>query len=237
MSNYVHQKGFIYPIEDVLPNIDEKATILLDQDKFVLANLGKNRYLVWLVYSSCGVQRRPFGHCRQCASKEIESFAPLFRNVLGDIDTTKLKYIDYCYCDTRDCIIDYYEDEQMTLDSAIAIAREGAKNKYDAARNDCQQLAGWLQELAEFKDTTPITDGWLRDNGFSEAGWMKVGDNVIRCYETGRARWFASVDNDERNFHEAFGRLKTLGQLKMFLALCGMLDDKLKDFVKWQITQ
>ena len=232
MRDYEHRKGFIYPIESGSPDIDEKATFFLDKDKFVLANLGKNRYLVWLVCSSCGVQRRTFGHCRQCTSKEIESFAPLFRNVLGDIDTTKLKYIDYCYCGSRDCIIDYYEGEQMTLDSAIAIAREGAKNKYDAAGKDCQLFAGWLQELAGFKDSTPITDGWLWNNGFSETGWVKVGDNLIRCYETGRARWFASVSNDERNFYEEFGRLKTIGQLKMFLALCGIFDNQLNDFVK-----
>lgn len=87
-------------------------------------------------------------------------------------------------------------------------------------------------ELHSYKDQTPITDGWLWDNGFSESGWVKVGDNLIRCYETGRARWFASVSNDERNFYEEFGRLKTIGQLKMFLALCGIFDNQLKDFVK-----
>lgn len=80
---------------------------------------------------------------------------------------------------------------------------------------------------AAYKDKTLITEEWLQDNGFSASGWMKIGDNVIRCYETGRARWFVSVDNDDRNFHEEFGRVKSLGQLRMFLTLCG-----LGDFVK-----
>lgn len=229
MSNYVHRKGFIYPIESGSPDIDEKATILLNKDKFVLANIGKNRYLVWLVYSSCGVQRRTFGHCRQCTSKEIESFAPLFRNVLGDIDKTKLKYIDYCYCNSRDCIIDYYKDEQMTLDSAIAIAREGAKNKYDAAGKDCQQFAGWLQELAGFKDSTPITDGWLETHNFKggKLPYFIYDKEAYVHMERSKGKWLAR-NGLGKNKNSAL--IETRGQFRMFLAICGMAEEFIHKF-------
>jgi len=112
----------------------------------------------------------------------------------------------------------------MELKEAIVHAKEVAASKCDECGKEHAQLAEWLQELVAFKDETPITEEWLQANGFSEGGWMKIGDNIIRCYETGRARWFACIDNDDRNFHDKFGRVKTVGQLRMFLTLCGLGD-------------
>lgn len=114
----------------------------------------------------------------------------------------------------------------MTLQQAIAHAKEVAASKCDECGKEHAQLAAWLTKLQGYEDTMPITEKWLQSNGFNENGFTKIGDNVIRCYETGYTRWFVSVDNDNRNFHEKFSRIKTLGQLRMFITLCDF-DNKL----------
>ena len=103
MSDFVHQKGYIYPLgrltdEDddaFYKKIEEEKNFNLNQDKFVLESLGKNDYLIWLTYSTYGEKSDEFGSCRSCNQQEIYFHAPKFREILGNIDTAKLKYIDF----------------------------------------------------------------------------------------------------------------------------------------------
>ena len=148
MSNYQHYKGYIYPLHGEIPDIDKRATCFLTQDKFTIKELGNRRYLIWITESSCGVQHCAFGSCRLCTDKEIAMFEPLFKSVLGDIDTAKLKYIDYCWVDSTECTVDYYEpNKTMTLDEAIALAK---------CDEEHQQLAEWLQELKVQRDRVDV---------------------------------------------------------------------------------
>lgn len=231
MSDFVHNQGYIYPItNEEYKKLDEKYIDLeakgYDLEVFD-GQKGLNRYLVFLTYHSYGKKHDNFGSSRPCNQQEIYYYASKFREILGEIDTAKLKYIEYCWYNCSECFDYYEEDKPMTLNEAIIHAKEVADSKCDECGKEHEQLATWLQKLADYEDETLITEKWLQANGFSESGWMKIGDNIIRCYETGHARWFTSVCNDDRNFHEEFGRVKTLGQLRMFLTLCG-----LGDFVK-----
>ena len=148
---YQHYKGYIYPLSGEIPDIDKRATCLLSKDKFTIKKLGNRRYLIWITESSCGVQHCAFGSCRLCTGKEIASFEPLLKSVLGDIDTAKLKYIDYCWYDSTECTVDYYEPTKtMTLDEAIAHA------KYNECGKEHQRLAEWLQELKVQRDRVDV---------------------------------------------------------------------------------
>lgn len=132
MSDYLHQKGYIYPLgrltdEDndfFYEKIEEEKNFNLNQDKFVLESLGKNDYLIWLTYSTYGEKSDEFGSCRPCNQQEIYFHAPKFRKLLGEIDTKKLKFIDFCYYNSTECTVDYYIGEEeykpMTLNEAIS---------------------------------------------------------------------------------------------------------------------
>jgi hypothetical protein len=122
----------------------------------------------------------------------------------------------------------------MTLDEAIAHAKEVAAFKCDECGKEHQQLAEWLQELAGFKDKTPITNEFLEIIGFKrekiidpyhkgEISIQKmcggIGDWTWECvYFKGKSWTSDLVDT-------VF--IKTIGELRMFLTICG-----LGDFVK-----
>lgn len=240
MGEFTRYTGYIYPLPQMtdaeryeyLRKIHEEAAYDKDEDKFVTEQLGDNEYLLWITLSSYGKESGKFGFCRPCTPKELEVYAPKFREILGEIDNAKLKFIDYCYYNSTECTVDYYLSEpEVSETDAISAVIQHCKTQ--APRNcgvmyeQYTAVAEWLTELQGFKDEKPINTMWLQANGFNESGFVKIGDSLIRCYATGRNRYFASVDNDERNFHEQFGRIKTIGQFKMFLTLCGV-----QDFVK-----
>ena len=172
VSDYQHYKGYIYPLLGEIPDIDKRATCFLTQDKFTIKELGNRRYLIWITESSCGVQHCAFGSCRLCTDKEIAMFEPLFKSVLGDIDTAKLKYIDYCWVNSTECTVDYYEpNKTMTLDEAIALA------KCDEGH---QQLAEWLQELKVQRDRVDVL---TEQAEIYEAHIKKYQDSLIYYME------------------------------------------------------
>ena len=126
--------------------------------------LGSNKYLLWVTSSSCGKESFPFGSCRPCNQQEIYYHAPKFRKILGEIDTSKLKFIDFCYYNSTECTVDYYlessklkQSEPMTLDEAIAHAKEvAASSKRDECGKEHAQLAEWLQELKVQRDRVDV---------------------------------------------------------------------------------
>ena len=160
MSDFVHNKGYIYPLgklsdeenNSIYKKIKGEENFELDKDKFELEYMGKNDYLIWLTYSTYGEKSGEFGSCRPCNQQEIYYNAPKFREILGEIDTAKLKFIDYCYYNSTECTVDYYLGEEeykpMTLNEAIAHAKEVADSKCDKCGKEHQQLAEFLAELA-----------------------------------------------------------------------------------------
>lgn len=241
MSDYLHQKGYIYPLgklsdeenNSIYKKIKGEENFELDKDKFELEYMGKNDYLIWLTYSTYGEKSDEFGSCRFCNQQEIYYHAPKFREILGEIDTAKLKYIDFCYYNSTECTTDYYLSEpEVSETDAIQAAIQHCKTQ--APRNcgvmyeQYTAVAEWLQELAAFKDETPITVNWLLANNFF--------GNGMYCYTRHLDDITIEITTtiDEFVFVEIFGDginrncdIRTVGQLRMFLTLCGS-----GDFVK-----
>lgn len=121
----------------------------------------------------------------------------------------------------------------MTLEQAITHAKEVAASKCDECGKEHAQLADWAQELAAFKDETPITRDYLK----SVCELLKTNDYIELS--------FGEYDEDDfyilvqyiNDVHEMCTEydpvmqwkcpVHTVGQLRMFMTICG-----LGDFVK-----
>lgn len=103
-----------------------------------------------------------------------------------------------------------------------------SSNRKKAALN-----AEWLQELLSYKDEDPITTEWLKKYFKfyqSEDGDVWVQKEILKkhciyIYEMAEYRWQVHVETDEKR--EEFD-LQTLGQLRMFLTLCGVPSEFIK---------
>lgn len=228
MSDYLHQKGYIYPLgklsdeenDSIYKKIKGEENFKLDKDKFELEYMGKNDYLIWLTYSTYGEKSDEFGSCRPCNQQEIYYHAPKFRAILGEIDTKKLKFIDFCYYNSTECTVDYYIGEEeykpMTLTEAMKA-----------------ELT-----LASYKDKTPISDNFLVRNGFE---LQKVQNGIdkepqqeyIYCNDV--IEISAELRDEERGIWRVWINfldeccptdldICTIGQLKMFLAIEGLTE-------------
>lgn len=127
MSDYVHTKAVMYPVtEETLNKMNLKDAYDLE-DRFPKTDLGKFsiegmvdytsdcecRYYVSLeLYSNYGDDAADFGRSRFLTEKEQEKYAPLFSQIIPDLDPSKLKYVEFCYYNCCSCQ-DYYiaEDE------------------------------------------------------------------------------------------------------------------------------
>lgn len=123
-------------------------------------------------------------------------------------------------------------EKMMTLDEAIAHAKEVADHKCDECGKEHVKLAEWLTELQGFKDETPITTEFLNknfsfvDSDDSDGIWAALYD---------KDPYYAKIQIDTDCHHEGFKIIcdkgvyyaETLGQLRMFLTLCD-----LGDFIK-----
>lgn len=244
MSNFIHNTGYIYPLPQMtdeerfeyLGKVNEEATFDLDADKFMTEQLGDNEYLLWVTSSSYGKEFCEFGSCRPCNQKEIYYHAPKFREILGKIDTKKLKYIDFCYYNSTECTTDYYlSEEQVSETDAIQSVIQHCKTQ--APRNcgvmyePYMSVVKWLQELQGYKDETPITNEFLETNGFKR-------ENIINPYHKGEIsiqKMCGGIGNWTWECVYFKGKswtsdlvdtvfIKTLGELRMFLTLCGLGD-------------
>lgn len=120
-------------------------------------------------------------------------------------------------------------DEVIRELKMIASFHNSSSNRKKAALN-----AEWLQELLSYKDETLITTEWLKkyftfysseDDGDV---WIQkeILKKCIYIYEMAEYRWQVHVETDEKR--EEFD-LQTLGQLRMFLTLCGVPREFIKN--------
>jgi hypothetical protein len=120
----------------------------------------------------------------------------------------------------------------MTLEQAIEEMQGFAKETpMFVGSPKAAKIAEWLQELASFKDKTPITNEFLEFIGFKRENMIcpyykgeisiqkmcgGIGDWTWECvYFKGKSWTSDLVDT-------VF--IKTIGELRMFLALCGLGD-------------
>lgn len=135
MSDFTRYTGYIYPLPQMtdkerfeyLGKVNEEATFDLDADKFMTEQLGDNEYLLWVTSSSYGKESGEFGSCRPCNQQEIYFHAPKFREILGKIDTKKLKYIDFCYYNSTECTTDYYLSEEQVKHAYLCGALDAVR--------------------------------------------------------------------------------------------------------------
>ena len=245
MSNFTRYTGYIYPLPQMtdeeryqyLGKVNEEATFDLDADKFITEQLGDNKYLLWVTSSSYGKESGEFGSCRPCNQQEIYFHAPKFREILGKIDTAKLKYIDFCYYNSTECTTDYYlgeeEYKQMTLTEAIQHCKDVANIQSHTCISEqlkCsaehQLLAEWLTELQSYKDKTYITAEFLIRNCFGKREYDylycdDVEEISAQCIDAEMGVWRIEVGFLDHGNTESLD-ICTIGQLKMFLAICGL---------------
>lgn len=242
MSDYSHNKGIIYPLpkmtEEERDNLEFSLKDPFSYEAFEGRNGNINHYLFFSLYHTYGQRSDNFGSSRKCTAKEIAQYAPMFAEVLGkEIDTDKLKYIEFCWYNCCECQ-DYYEDEpEISETDAIKAAIQHFKTQ--APRNcgvmyeQYTAVAEWLTELQNYKDETPITRDYLK----SVCNNLKTNDYIELS--------FGEYDEDDfyilvkyiNDVHEMCTEydpvmqwkcpVHTVGQLKMFLTICG-----LQDFVK-----
>ncbi len=220
--------------EEERDNLEFSLKDPFSYEEFKGRNDNINCYLFFSLYHTYGQRSDNFGSSRKCTAKEIAQYAPVFAEVLGkEIDTDKLKYIEFCWYNCCECQ-DYYEDEpEVSETDAISAAIQHCKTQ--APRNcgvmyeQYTAVAEWLQELAAFKDKTPITEEWLQYRiGGTKDGktgeFVKMRDEVCFKYrEVSEGLWSVCIitfSNGRSNILNT----KTRGQLRMFLTLCGLGD-------------
>jgi len=134
MSDYVHNKAVMYPIDcaklgikdawdldekipEALKNNWDKKYPYFELEAMVdyAGNGDCNYYLSLVLDSTYGRESGDFGRNRTLSPTEQEKYKKIFEQVIPDVDPSKLKYVDYCYyncCESED----YYvkEDEFNT---------------------------------------------------------------------------------------------------------------------------
>lgn len=116
----------------------------------------------------------------------------------------------------------------MTLEQAIAHAKEVAASKCDECGKEHAQLAAWLTKLQGYEDDTPLTEEFFERNGFykdfrEETEIEPSGE--IWCYRT--PEYHITAENICGDWVvQANGTvcIDTVGQLRMFLSLCGLTE-------------
>jgi hypothetical protein len=224
---------------EYLGKVNEEATFDLDADKFMTEQLGDNEYLLWVTSSSYGKESGEFGSCRPCNQIEIYNHAPKFREILGEIDTKKLKYIDYCYYNSTECTVDYYlGEEEITevkgIQAAIDHFQQQAPRNCGVMYEQYTAVAEWLQELASYKDKTYIEPNFLTRNGFEkrEYDYLYCDDAVeisAQCIDDEAGVWRIEIAYLDSGYPQTLD-ICTVGQLRMFLVICGL--DNIVEFFK-----
>ena len=134
MSDYVHNKAVMYPIdcnelgiedawdlEEKIPEAlkdhwDKKYPYFEIEAMVDYAGNGDcNYYLSLVLGSTYGEDCGDFGRNRTLSLTEQVKYKEIFEQVIPNIDPSKLKYVDYCYyncCESEDYYIK--EDEFNT---------------------------------------------------------------------------------------------------------------------------
>lgn len=125
MSDYVRTKGVIYPIEqELLDKLGLKDAWDLESKAESLFGYAINTFSIecfldydgddearyYLIYQTAKDYGRygDFGRSRFLSQPEQEKYIEIFKQVLPEVDRSKLKYIDYCYyncCEAPDYYI------------------------------------------------------------------------------------------------------------------------------------
>lgn len=201
MSDFVYQKGYIYPLPEM--DVEEEDAFYESlKDPFTMETLESGgkcaSYLLLLTEHSYGQKNDDFGFVRDLTPDAADSVAPKFKEVLGaDIDTSRLKYIEHCYydgCEGYDWYRDYMESTKQPDDVPITDKWLDGLPQFEKCGT------GWWYTTKDTKDSPSPHD--------VELAWRKFGYCVI-----------VATDGCESQMP-----VKTVGTLVQFLRLCGLGD-------------
>lgn len=112
MSDYVHTKSIIYPItKEILAKMNLKDAYGLEE-KFPKTDFGKffiegmvdyksnytyGHCVSLELYSNYEDDAADFSRLRFLTKKEQEKYAPLFKQIIPDLDPSKLELVEFCY--------------------------------------------------------------------------------------------------------------------------------------------
>ena len=125
MSGFIHTKAIMYPItKEGLEKMNFESPYDLEE-KFPKTELGRLviegmvdyksdynyvHYVSLELYNTYDIVLSEFGRSRFLTKKEQEKYAPLFEQIIPDLDPSKLKYVEFCFYNCRECQ-DYYVQE------------------------------------------------------------------------------------------------------------------------------
>lgn len=120
--------------------------------------------------------------------------------------------------------------ENYTIDNAISDMRMFAQEtNMFVGDPHAAKIADWLQELADFKDETPITPEWLTEK-FGEPNnctWLYSPDgdtDEIEVKEISVSIYLVTVNDLEFGLYSDQMCLCTRGQLRQFLSIGGTVE-------------
>lgn len=113
--------------------------------------------------------------------------------------------------------------ETEALQIAIDHFQQQAPRNCGVMYEPYMAVVKWLQELSAFKDETPITDKFLtRQFVDTRAGWRCNCDDTKILIQKSADTYHVLIFKREYEENKAY--IKTLGELRMFLTLCGLVD-------------
>lgn len=111
MSDFICEKGFIYPLRQMtLSEVKRLHQTIKDPFVFEIFDSGQGYCSSYLLLRYCGGIGDGFGVVRDLTPDALAYAAPKFREALGsDINPSLLKYIEHCYPKGSEDF-DWYED-------------------------------------------------------------------------------------------------------------------------------
>ena len=114
--------------------------------------------------------------------------------------------------------------ENYTIDNAISEMQDFAKEtNMFVGDPHAAKIADWLTELKGLKDGTPITSEFLFKRFLNtSAGWRRNFDTTKILIQQSGDTYHILIYT--REYMENTAYIKTIGQLRMFLTICGLTE-------------
>lgn len=137
MSDYVHNKAVMYPIDCKVLGIKDAWELQEKYPNLILNRLAPGPfftieamckdwtcryYLSYTLYSTYGKESGDFGRSRPLTQLEQALYEKIFKQIISDLDASKLRYVDYCYyncCESEDYYLadDNFNEEKIFYES------------------------------------------------------------------------------------------------------------------------
>lgn len=113
--------------------------------------------------------------------------------------------------------------EHTAIQTAIKYFTDRAPMNCGVMYEPYMAVVKWLQELAAFKDETPITEEWLAKYFDKKDYSYEYSDEYVEIEIKNHSDsiWSVDVTSIELDYHTDKCQVSYVGQLRQFLTLCG----------------